>query len=66
MFFIDGKRHGEFKKWHENGNIQCFRRYRNGKVVGSRFDYDENGCIVFEYHPPNERASDNTTQNDQE
>ena len=54
-FYNDGKRHGEYKRWHENGSlyVHCFYDHREGE----RKEWWKNGnlrmCCFYKDHERN-------------
>ncbi|MEM9679496.1 MAG: toxin-antitoxin system YwqK family antitoxin [Bacteroidota bacterium] len=46
--FLEGKRHGQYKKWFEDGNL-CFKAsYSNGKRHGRSYSWRKNGNLRSE------------------
>lgn len=44
--FKYGKKIGEWKSWHKNGQIQILTRWRNGKQNGSYIKFADNGKLL--------------------
>lgn len=46
---LDGKRHGTWRAWFENGKMRSFIQYRAGKWHGIRREWHDNGQIALEW-----------------
>lgn len=45
---VNGVRHGDYKEYHENGNIKVSVNYDSGKYHGPYLEFYSNGNIAFE------------------
>lgn len=43
--YVNGKKHGDFKKWYESGTLMEYGWYDNGTKLGKWTYYDEDGSI---------------------
>jgi antitoxin component YwqK of YwqJK toxin-antitoxin module len=41
--YVDGKRHGLVRRWHENGQLTVETTWLDGKIDGLAREWDENG-----------------------
>jgi antitoxin component YwqK of YwqJK toxin-antitoxin module len=47
--YKEGKLHGLFRRWHENGQLAAEEEYQNGKWEGRRAAWWENGQVQFDW-----------------
>ena len=52
--YVNGKKHGVWKKFYENGNLKEIRSYNNGIKYGKHTGYYNNGRKQFEYNLKND------------
>ena len=48
--YLDGKKHGKHKRWHENGQLWEECNYVNGEEHGVYREWYENGQLMYEYN----------------
>ncbi len=46
--FVDGKKHGTHRGWHDNGQLKFISNFEHGEYRGDQFTYHDNGQM-FEY-----------------
>ncbi len=49
-FELNGEKHGEYKAYHQNGNLRISRNYVDGILHGQCIWYYENGKILDIYN----------------
>ncbi len=49
-FHVNGKRHGEYRDYHEDGRIWEVRNYRHGELHGERYYYATDGVDATMYY----------------
>lgn len=48
-FFKSGLKHGQWKRWHDNGELETIERWWNGRGVQRKKVFDEFGDLAGEY-----------------
>ena len=46
--YKDGREHGSFKQWYENGQQRAQSNFVNGKKEGSEYTWDKGGRLKSE------------------
>jgi len=46
-YYKDGKRHGTWKYWFENGQMQRIEHYKDGRLHGVKKEWHSDGSIKF-------------------
>ncbi|MDH3591028.1 MAG: hypothetical protein OER88_04070 [Planctomycetota bacterium] len=46
---VDGKRHGLWREWHENGKPFMYVEYKAGKMHGIRREWYDNGQVMVDW-----------------
>jgi hypothetical protein len=49
-FHVNGKRHGEYRDYHEDGRIWEVRNYRHGELHGENYLYRKDGVDATMYY----------------
>lgn len=51
----DGVKHGEYRTWHDNGQLAEVRRYVRGREVGLQQSWTRDGVLYLNYEVRNGR-----------
>ena len=46
--FKDGKLHGDYNAFFDNGNQFCSKHYKNGELVSEHKEWNRKGKLFFE------------------
>jgi antitoxin component YwqK of YwqJK toxin-antitoxin module len=45
--YMNGKYHGQYVNWYEDGTVKLFTTYENGKLEGDHITYNRKGIVIY-------------------